>query len=67
MNEKFCILIRISPNFVPKGPTHNKLALDQVMAWCRTSDKPLVGPMQTQFTDAYMQLKHTIIIKDHSS
>ena len=32
MNEKFCISIRISLKFVPKGPIDNKLALVQVMA-----------------------------------
>ena len=26
MNEKFCILIKISLEFVPKGPIDNKLA-----------------------------------------
>ena len=33
MNEKSCILIRISPKFVSKGPIDNKSALVQVMAW----------------------------------
>ena len=33
------------------GPTTNsKLSLDQVMAWCRTGDKPLSEPMLTQCT-----------------
>ena len=54
VNEKFCILIRISPKFVPKGPIDNKSASVQVMAWCRTGEKPLPEPMLTQFTDAYM-------------
>ena len=36
MNEKFCILIRISLKFVPKGLIDNKSALVQVMAWRRT-------------------------------
>ena len=31
-----------------------KLALVQVMAWRRAVDKPLPGPMLTQFTDAYI-------------
>ena len=34
-NEKFCILIRISLKFVPKGQIHNKSALVHVMAWMR--------------------------------
>ena len=36
LNEKFCIVIRISLEFVPKGPIDNKWALVQVMAWCQT-------------------------------
>ena len=36
-NEKFCISIRISLKFVPKGPIDNKSALVQAMAWRRTS------------------------------
>ena len=56
MNEKFCILIRISLslNFGSKGPIDNKSALIWVMAWCRTGAKPLPKPMLTQFNDAYM-------------
>ena len=27
VNEKFCILIKISPKFVPMGPINNNLAL----------------------------------------
>ena len=46
---------KISLKFVPKGPIDNKSALVQVMAWCRTGDKPLPEPMLTQFTDAYMR------------
>ena len=55
LNEKFCILIRISQKFVPRGPVDNKWALVQVMAWRWTGDKPLPEPMLMQFTDAYMQ------------
>ena len=33
MNEKFCILIRISLNFVPEGPVDNKSVLVQVIIW----------------------------------
>ena len=32
VNEKFCILIRISLKFVPKGPINNIPALVQIMA-----------------------------------
>ena len=34
MNEKSCILIRMSLNFVPKGPIGNNPALVWIMAWC---------------------------------
>ena len=40
---------------VPRSPIDNKPALFQVMAWCRTGDKPLPEPMLTHFTDAYMR------------
>ena len=55
MNEKFCISIRISLKFVPKGLINNKSALAQAVAWRRTGDKPLPEPMLTQFTNAYMR------------
>ena len=44
MNEKFCISIRISLRFVPKGPIDNKSALVQVMVCCRTGIKPSPEP-----------------------
>ena len=56
MNEKFCILIRISLKcVVPKGPINNIPTLVSIMACHRPGDKPLSEPMLTQFTDAYMQ------------
>ena len=55
MKDKFCILILISLNFVPKGPVDNKAALVKVMTLRRTGDKPLPEPMRTQSTDAYMR------------
>ena len=55
MKEKFCILIWISLNFVPRGPTDNKPALVQVMAWRWIGDKPLSEPMLNQFIDIYMR------------
>ena len=45
LNEKFCIMVKISLKFVPKGPIDNKSALAQVMAWRRTGNKPLPEPM----------------------
>ena len=45
----WCILIRILLKFVPKGPIIRKSVLFQLMAWCRTGDKPLpdAEPMLT--------------------
>ena len=44
VNEKFCILIKISLTFVPKGPIINIPALIPTMAWHRPGDKPLSVP-----------------------
>ena len=55
VNEKFCILIKISLKFVPKGPNDNNPALVKIMAWRRIGDKPLSKPMLTWFTDAYIR------------
>ena len=41
----YCISIKISLNFVPKGPIYNKPALVQVMAWHQIGNKPLYEPM----------------------
>ena len=54
-NENVRLLIQISVKFVPRGSNDNKSALVQVMAWCRTGNKPLHEQMLTQFTDAYMR------------
>ena len=54
-NEKFCILIKISLKFVPKGSIDNYPALVQIIAWHQIGDKPLSEPMLTQFTGTYMQ------------
>ena len=45
LNETLRISIKISLNFVPKGPINNIPALVQIMAWCRPGDKPLSEPM----------------------
>ena len=55
MNEKCCILIKISLNFVPIASINNILALVQIMAWRRIGDKPLYETMLTRFNDAYMR------------
>ena len=45
LNEKVGISIKISLKLVPKGPITNNPALLQIMAWCRSGDKPLSEPM----------------------
>ena len=45
VNENLCISIKNSLKFVPRGPINNISALVQIMAWCRTGDKPLSEPM----------------------
>ena len=47
LHENDRIQIQISLKLVPKSPIVNKPALLQVMAWCRTGDKPLPEPMMT--------------------
>ena len=42
-----CILIRISLQFIPKGPIDNKSALVKVMTWRRTDDKAITEPKLT--------------------
>ena len=55
LNEHGRIPIKISLKFVPKKPIGKKPALVQVMAWCRTGNKPLPESVMTQFTDTYMR------------
>ena len=55
LNENYKIMFQISLNYVPRIPSDNKPALVQVMAWRRTGDKPLPGPMMTRFNDVYMR------------
>ena len=45
--ENVRVSIKISLKFVPKakGPINNNPALVQIMAWCRSGDKPLSKPM----------------------
>ena len=57
VNEKFCILIKISLIFVPKGLIDKNPALVEILAWHRIGDKPLSEPMLTRFTDAFMRNK----------
>ena len=43
--ENAWISIKTSFKFVPKGQINVILALVQIMAWCRSGDKPLFEPM----------------------
>ena len=55
MNEKLCILIKISLKFVCQGQIDNNPALVQIMAWHKIGAKPLSEPMLNRFTDTYMR------------
>ena len=55
LNENDRIPLQISLKYVPMSIIDHKPAMVQVMAWRRTGDKPLPGPMVTQFIDAYMR------------
>ena len=46
----FCIPIKISLKFVPKGPLNNIPSLVQIMAWRRPGAKPLSEPMMVSLT-----------------
>ena len=45
LNENVWISLKISLQFVSKGPINNIPALVQIMAWRRPGDKPLSEPM----------------------
>ena len=52
--ENVWISMKISLNFVSKGPINDIPALVHLMAWRRLGDKPLSEPMMVSLTDAYM-------------
>ena len=45
LNENIWIPIKNSLKFVPRGPINNISTLVQIMAWCRSGDKPLSESM----------------------
>ena len=47
-NENVRLSIKISLEFVPKGPINKIPALAQIMAWRRPGDKPLSEPMMVR-------------------
>ena len=55
MYEKYCILIKMSLKFGPKGPINNNPALVEIMAWPWPGDKALSEAMMIYLTDAYMR------------
>ena len=55
LNENIWISINDSLKFVPKGRIKNIPALVQIMAWCRSGDKPLSEPMMVMFTATCMR------------
>ena len=44
-DENRCILIKSSLKYVRKSPIDNNPALVEILAWCRSGDKPLSQPM----------------------
>ena len=53
INEKFCVFVQISLEFVPKGPIDNKSGSGN--GWARSRRQAIIWEMLTQFTDAYMR------------
>ena len=41
LSKNIRVSIKVSLKFIPKGPIDNMSGLVQIMAWCRTDDKPL--------------------------
>ena len=54
LNENFWISNNMSLKCVPQGLIDNISSLVQVMAYCRSGDKPLYEPIMALITDAYM-------------
>ena len=57
LNKNIWISIKISLEFVPKGPINNIPALVQIMAWRRPGGKPLSEPMRVSL------LTHIYVIR----
>ena len=69
VNEKFCILIKISLKFVLEGLIDNNLALVQIMAWRPIGDKPSSEAMLAWFTDTRRRWvkKHVLLFNQQCS
>ena len=61
LNKKIWISIKISLEFVPKGPINNNPALVQIMAWRRPGDKPLSEPMRVSLLTHIYVIRHQLI------
>ena len=53
-SRHFQLHFQISLKYVPRSPIDNKPALVQLMAWRRTGDKQLPGPIVTQFISFWL-------------
>ena len=54
LNEIYCVFIWISLKYILRSPIVIMPALVQIMARCRTGNKPLSEPMMAQFIDTYL-------------
>ena len=64
--KKNCTEVKISLKFVHRGLVNNRLALVQAMAWCRTSDKPLMEAKMTHvMTSSKHHFKTFSVLLDH--
>ena len=57
LNENVWISLKISLKFAPKFPINNIPALVQILAWCRSGDKPLSEAMMVSL------LTHICVIR----
>ena len=58
LNENYCILMKIPLKFVPQGSINNSLALVQIMAWCRSGNKPSHYDVKSQSFNPGLQYPH---------
>ena len=67
MNEKFCILNRLSLKFVPKGLIDNIPAFVQIMAWCRSGEYILLdqSPIDVCVYSSHCSALYAIVCNGH--
>ena len=61
LSENLHSLIPMHLNCILNGLIDNKLSLIQVMAWCRTGDKPLSESLMSKFTVSYIRHSASMI------